>query len=151
MGWSWYTHCSFACKHKIHSELLFSFFVLHVCWVVSAMGSTSCLPNLVALLALCSCRLRLAHLTSQVSCGVIACTLEKQRCYVSKVFGYYTVVWPSLLCEFYEKIHAVGADTWVNFTRLPQNVLQTLYSLSYHSHAIVVTKYFAKSAICLTL
>ena len=48
--------------------------------------------------------------------------------------------------------HAMGVDTWINFTHLPQNILQALDSLNLHmkdSHATVVTKYFGKTAIFL--
>ena len=55
--------------------------------------------------------------------------------------------------KFYEcsagKIHAVGTDTWVNSTSLPQNVLLAQHLLNWRrkdSHAIVVTKYFGKTA-----
>ena len=45
-----------------------------------------------------------------------------------------TVVWLSLLWNFMnvvlEKIHAVGTDTCVNFTSLPQNDLQAPHSLN---------------------
>ena len=49
-----------------------------------------------------------------------------------------------------EKIHAVGTYTWVNFTSLPQNVLQASHSLNWHrkeSHTIVVSNQFVKTVL----
>ena len=70
----------------------------------------------------------------------------------------YPVAWLSLLCKFYEcstgKDSCNGSYTWVNFTILPQNVLQAPHSLNWHrkdSHAIVVPEQFAKTAILLIL
>ena len=48
----------------------------------------------------------------------VDCTLQKQMCYFSKVFGCYNCVTISLLCNFMnaviikkKRIHAMGADT----------------------------------------
>ena len=44
------------------------------------------------------------------------------------------MAWPpyyaNIMNTVLEKILAVGGDTWVNFTSLPQNVLQALDSLN---------------------
>ena len=67
--------------------------------------------------------------------NIHACTLQKQMCYFSKVFGCYNCVTILILCNFMnavikKKIHAMGADTWINFTHIPQNFLQALHSLN---------------------
>ena len=53
-----------------------------------------------------------------------------------------------------EKIHAVGTYTWVNFTSLPQNVLQASHSLNWHrkdSHTVVVSNQFVKTVFNLEI
>ena len=47
-------------------------------------------------------------------------------CYYSCVTLYYANFMNAVL----EKIHAVGTDTWVNFTSFPPNVLQAPHSLN---------------------
>ena len=63
-----------------------------------------------------------------LSCICVHC---KNEVVISAKYLVTTVAWLSLLCNaVLERIHAVGADTWINFTSLPQNVLQALHSLN---------------------
>ena len=62
--------------------------------------------------------------------------MQKHICYFSKVFGYYscvtilTIIY-NLWMQYWKRIHAVGADTWINFTGLdPTKCLQALDSLN---------------------
>ena len=65
-------------------------------------------------------------------------------CVILAKFLAISIVWLSLLCNFMnavmKQIHAVGADTWINFTHLQQNFLQALHFSITGSHATVVTK-----------
>ena len=74
-------------------------------------------------------------------------TLQKQVCYFSKVFCYYNSAWLSFTTQIDVKGFMQWELIWINFTCLPQNVLQTLDSHMNDSHATVVTKYFAKKTI----
>ena len=71
---------------------------------------------------------------SNIYLRMIVHTLQKQMCYFSKLFGYYncvTILTMQILCMHWcKRIHVMGADTWINFTCLPQNVLQALDSLN---------------------
>ena len=54
--------------------------------------------------------------------------------------------------QCWDRIHAVGADSWINSTSLPQDVFNKHYSFGIcvyrkTSHAIVITKYLAKTTI----
>jgi len=46
--------------------------------------------------------------------------MQKQMCYFSKVFGYYNCVTifttHILWMQWCKRVHAVGTDTWINFT-----------------------------------
>ena len=48
-----------------------------------------------------------------------------------------------LLVQCWKRIYVVGADPWVNFTRLPQNLLQAPHSVELTQEIAV----FAKKAI----